>query len=165
MPARFQEHAACLKTLTLRLKWPFTEWETGPEQKSRKNGKENGKWPQARNGRKMAIKMEKWTRKWDFGLILAIFSISAAIFRPFQASGHFPFSFPFFSDFCSGPISHSVNGHCNRNPNLLKLRSLDPSCPFFLSKNSIWWQWVLTCPKCCDREARIAFRTSKCCIR
>ena len=50
------------KRLTLRLKWPFTEWETGPEQESWKNGKENGKWPQARNGRKMAIKMGKWTQ-------------------------------------------------------------------------------------------------------
>ena len=101
--------------IELRLKWPFTEWETGPEQKSRKNGKENGKWPHARNGRKMATKTEKWTQKWDFGLILAIFSISAAIFRPFQAWGHFPFSFPFFRDFCSGPVSQSVNGHFNRN--------------------------------------------------
>ena len=27
------------------------------------------------------------------------------------------------------------------NLNLLKLRSLDPSCPFFLSDNSIWGQW------------------------
>ena len=52
--------------------------------------------------------MEKWTRKWNFGLILAISSISVAIFRPFQAWGHFPFSFPFFRDFCSGPVSHSV---------------------------------------------------------
>ena len=52
----------------------------------------------------------KWTQKWDFGLILAFFSISAAIFWPFQAWGHFPFSFPFFRDFCSGPVSHSVNG-------------------------------------------------------
>ena len=34
-------------SLKLRLKWPFTEWETGPEQKSRKNGKENEKWPHA----------------------------------------------------------------------------------------------------------------------
>ena len=40
----------------LRLKWPFTEWETGPEQKSPKNGEENGKWPQARNGQKIASK-------------------------------------------------------------------------------------------------------------
>ena len=64
---------------------------------------------------------EKWPPKWKngpengFGLTLAIFSISAAIFRPFQAWGHFPFSFPFFRDFCSGPVSHSVNGHFNRN--------------------------------------------------
>ena len=31
------------------------------------NGKENGKSFQARNVRKMAAEMEKWTPKWDFG--------------------------------------------------------------------------------------------------
>ena len=99
-------------SLRLRLKWPFTEWETGPEQKSRKNWKENGKlaprpkWPKManRNG-KMDPKMGFWPD-----------SMSAAIFRPFQAWGHFPFSFPFFRNFCSRPVSHSVNGHFNRNP-------------------------------------------------
>ena len=30
--------------------------------------------------------------------------------------------------------------HCLEDRNLLKLRSLDPSCPFFLSDNSIWGQ-------------------------
>ena len=40
----------------------------------------------------------------DFG---GHFSISVAIFRPFQARGHFPFSFPFSPDFCAGPVSHS----------------------------------------------------------
>ena len=29
------------------------------------------------------------------------------------------------------------------DPNLLKLRSLDCSSPFFLSDNSIWGQWTL----------------------
>ena len=87
----------------------------GPGAQIPEKWKENGKWPHARNGREMAAEMEKWTPKWDFGLILAIFSISAAIFRPFRAWGHFPFSFPFFRDFCSGPVSHSVNGHFNRN--------------------------------------------------
>ena len=38
------------------------------------------------------------------------------------------------------------------NRNLLKLRSLDSSCPFLLSN-----------PRCYDRRARIAFRTSKFC--
>ena len=28
--------------------------------------------------------------------------------------------------------------HCLKDPNVLKLRSLDSSCPFFLSDNSIW---------------------------
>ena len=42
-------------------------------------------------------------------------SISAAIFQPCRAWGHFPFSSPFFWDFCVGPVSHSVNGHFDRN--------------------------------------------------
>ena len=62
---------------------------------------------------------EKWERKWKIapGLIFAIFSISAAIFWPFQAWGHFPLHFlsHFSGIFCSGPVSHSVNGHFNRN--------------------------------------------------
>ena len=90
---------------------------TGPEQKSRKNGKENGRWPRARNGRKMAIKMEKKGQRANIRPTIP-FSVPffhlIAIFRPFRARGHLPFSFPFFRDFCSGPVSHSVNGHFNR---------------------------------------------------
>ena len=62
----------------------------------------------------MATEMEKWPPKWDFGHFFAIFSISVAIFRPFQAGGHFPFSFPFSLGFCAGPVSHSVDGHRTR---------------------------------------------------
>ena len=39
---------------------------------------------------------------------------------------------PEIADFC--PLS------CLEDRNLLKLRSLDSSCPFFLSDNSIWGQ-------------------------
>ena len=66
------------------------------------------KWPKNGNPNgKMDPQMGFWP---DFGH----FSILAAIFRLFQAWGHFPFSLPFFRDFCSGPVSHSVNGHFNR---------------------------------------------------
>ena len=100
--------------LSLRARWPSTEWETGLAQKSEKNGKENGeapglKWP--KNGHRNG----KMAPKWDLGHFFSIFSISAAIFRPFQAGGHFPFSFPFFSDFCARLVSHSVDGHRARN--------------------------------------------------
>ena len=64
------------------------------------------KWP-----RNMATEMEKMANKSHFGVH---FSVSVAIFRPFQAWGHFPFSFPFSRDFCVGPVSHSVYGHFNR---------------------------------------------------
>ena len=87
----------------LRLKWPFTEWETGLEQKSRKNGKENGKWFQARNGRKMANEMEKrpkisfWGPFFHFGCHfsaisgLGPFSIFFPIFPGFLRRAGFPF--------------------------------------------------------------------------
>ena len=45
-------------------------------------------------------------------------------------------------------------------PNLLKSRSLESSCPFFLCDNS-----ELKCPKCYDRKPKTAFRTFKCCNR
>ena len=45
------------------------------------------------------------------------------------------------------------------DPNLLKLRSLDSSCPFFLSDNSIWDN-ECKCSEHYDRKAKIAFRTS-----
>ena len=45
------------------------------------------------------------------------------------------------------------------DPNLLKIRSLDSSCPFFLSDSSAWGQWTQM-PKCYDRRATIAFRTT-----
>ena len=51
------------KDPALRLRWPSTEWETGPAQKSGENGKENGKWPLAWNGRKMATEMGKMEKK------------------------------------------------------------------------------------------------------
>ena len=82
--------------------------------KIQKNGKKNGKWPPAWNGRKMATEMEKWPQNG----ILAIFSLFFPFWRPFfghfspGAISHF---FPFFSDFCAGPVSHSVDGHRARN--------------------------------------------------
>ena len=73
---------------------------------------ENGPTPEM--AEKMAAEMEKMAKISPKSHFWVHFSISAAIFRPFRAWGHFPFSFPFFRDFCSGPVSHSVNGHFHR---------------------------------------------------
>ena len=48
--------------------------------------------------------------------------------------------------------------------NLLKIRSLDSHCPFFLSANSIGGI-ELKSSKCSDRKAKITLRTSKYCNR
>ena len=69
--------------------------------------------------KKNAAEMENWTPEWDFGHFFhlgdqAIFSISATIFLPIRAWGHFPFSFPFSRDFCVGQVFHSVNGRSDR---------------------------------------------------
>ena len=67
------------------------------------------KWP------KMAAKigkMAKFPPKSHFG---AHFSILRAISRPFRAWGHLPCSFPVSRDLGVVPVSHSVNGHFNRN--------------------------------------------------
>ena len=61
-------------------------------------GQENGKWPQARNGQEMAIKMEKWTRKRDFGLILAFFHFGGH-FSAISGLGPFSIFFPIFPGF------------------------------------------------------------------
>ena len=42
------------------------------------------------------------------------------------------------------------------DPNLLKLRSLDSSCPFFLSDKSSIWDNLFKCSKCYDRKAKIS---------
>ena len=60
----------------------------------------------------------------------------------------------------------SETPHNLEDPNLLKLRSLDSSCSFFLSDNTIvFGNNELKCSKCYDCKARIAFNTSKCCSR
>ena len=84
--------------LALRSKWPYTEWETGPTQKSRENGKENGNG----SGAEMA---EKWPPKWKNGPqngIIGHFSISVAIFRPFRPGAIFHFLSHFPGIFASG---------------------------------------------------------------
>ena len=49
--------------------------------------------------------------------------------------------------------------------NLRKLRSLDSSCPFFLSDNRIWGQWTQVLQMLWSQgQNKTAFRTSKCCI-
>ena len=91
------------------------------------NGKQVRRKKPGKMGKKMEIGplpeiAEKWPPKWKNGRqngIVAIFSpffsISVAIFRPFQTGGHFPFPFPFSPDFCAGPVSYSVDFHRTRN--------------------------------------------------
>ena len=76
-------------TLILRLKWPYTEWETAPTQKSRENGKEN----EARNGQKMAAEIEKWPKNGQYPILGPIF----------------PFRRPFFGHFGLGAILHFLS--------------------------------------------------------
>ena len=57
LKARIPETFTQVKT-RFAIEMAITEWEPGREQTSRENGKENGRWPEARNGRKMAAKME-----------------------------------------------------------------------------------------------------------
>ena len=66
----------------IRKKWE-KKWKMPPGLKWPKNGHRNG----------------KMAPKWDFGHFFSIFFISAAIFRPFQAGGHFPFFSHFFRIF------------------------------------------------------------------
>ena len=90
----------------IRGKWE-RKWKMAPGLKWPKNGHRNGK------------NREKWPKShfWSH------FSISVAMFRPFQAGGHFPFSFPFSPDFCAGPVSHSVDAHRTRNTCCIQVRS------------------------------------------
>ena len=78
-------------------KWE-RKWKMAPRLKWPKNGNQNGK--NSQNHLKIPFS--------------GPLSILIAIFRPFRACTHFPFSFPFFRDFCSGQDSHSVNGHFKR---------------------------------------------------
>ena len=128
----------------------------------------------AKNTGKMGKKMEngprpemaeKWPPKWKnemgFGPFFLYFSISAAIFRPFQAGGHFPFSFPFSPDFCAGPVSHSVDGHRRRNPR--KKNQRPPGLPDLLtqvsnSKNGSQEALAEPAPECQTTPSQRALR-------
>ena len=86
---------------------------------------QNGKRSLRINTGKMGKKMEngpkpemaeKWLPRWKNGpwngslAFSRPFSISAAVFQPFQAWAIFHF-FPILRDSWAGPVSHSVNGH------------------------------------------------------
>ena len=60
-----------------------------------------------------------------------------------------------------------ILGFLLEDPNLLRLRTLDSYCPFFLGDTSIlgFGDNELQCSKCYDREAKLAFSTSRCCNR
>ena len=93
-------------------KWPCTEWEAGPTQKSRENGKENGKWPEARNGRKMAEEMEKCTKKMAKVPFRGPFFHFGGHFLAISGLGPFSIFFPIFPEllcragfpFCRWPL-------------------------------------------------------------
>ena len=126
--------------LLLQLKWPFTEWETGPEQKSRQNGKENGKWPHAWNGRKMAgqnqakIPFSRAFFHFDchFSAISGVgpFAIFFPIFPGFLLWARFPFcKWPLQSQtFCCAPptlfFAHRLQTH-KRTPQCCGQRLID----------------------------------------
>ena len=83
-------------------KWART-WENGPTPEMAE------RWPP---------KWKKWPKSGQNPNFLSIFPFWLPFFGHLSAIsglGHFPFSFPFFPDFCSGPVSHFVNAHFNRN--------------------------------------------------
>ena len=66
---------------------------------------------------KMALGLE-WPKnghgyreKWENPILGSILPSRRRFFRPYQACGHFLFSFPYPLDVCTGPLSHSVTGH------------------------------------------------------
>ena len=64
--------------------------------------KSPGKWERKL---KMASGSRKWPPTWKS-------RAQNGIFRVWR---HFPFCFPFSANHRVGPVSHSVNGHCDRN--------------------------------------------------
>ena len=59
----------------------------------RSGGAQNSPRPEV--AKRRPPKWKKWTPKWPKSHSRVHLSISAAMFWPFQARGHFPFSFPF----------------------------------------------------------------------
>ena len=81
----------------------------------RKNPGKMGKiLENAEMAEKWPPKWKKKEKKWPKSYFRSHFSSPVAIFRPFQAGGHFPKSLPFSPIFCAGPVSHSVDGHRTR---------------------------------------------------
>ena len=83
-------------------KWE-RKWKVAPRLKWPKNGNRNGKMAKI-SGPKSHFRV-------PFPFWLPFFGHS-------RVWGHFPLSFPFFRDFCSGQVSHSVNGHFDRKDNI-----------------------------------------------
>ena len=72
---------------------------------------QNGKPVRRKNPGNWERKWKKWPKP-HFGA--RFFSFRWPFFGPFQARSYFPSSFPFSLDFCTGPVSHSVDGHRRR---------------------------------------------------
>ena len=73
---------------------------------------ENG--PTPKMAEKWQSKWKKWPKSGQNPIFGSIFHFDCH-FSAISDLEQFPFSVPFFRDFCSGPVSHSVNGHFNRN--------------------------------------------------
>ena len=74
-----------------------------PEAKIPGTWEGNGKWPQARNG-----KMDPLLDFWPFLLFGGHFSVISGL-------GPLSICFPIFQDCGIGPVSHSADGHSDRN--------------------------------------------------
>ena len=98
---------------------------------------------------------EKWERKWKMAprptwpknghrdgkmakrpILGSIFPFRRPFFGHLRAWSHFLFSVSFLWDFCVGPVSHSVYGHFDRNPDTKRL--LAPSPVKFRGTPRIW---------------------------
>ena len=85
------------------------------------NAMENGPGP------KMAKSWPPEWKKWPkIPFCAPFFHFGGHFLASFRAWGHFPFHVPFSREFRAGPVSHSVNGHCDCKSVII----LDTSVPF-----------------------------------
>ena len=113
---------------------------------NRSGAKIRKKWEKMENGPRPEM-AEKWPPKWKNGPKMGFWPFFLYFFHfggHFSAiSGRGPFSifFPFFSDFCTGPVSHSVDGHRARK-NRLDESILHVSCCTFVLLLKIFYLFL-----------------------
>ena len=98
--------------LPLRVRPPGIEWKTGRNPKMRNNWPKNRKWSSARNGEKMAKKIEKNDPKSH------LFAIFGPLFPHFGPRAIFYFLGQFFPIFGFRPVFHSMPGGLTRKNSL-----------------------------------------------